>query len=243
MIEGTFLDHLEELRKRILYCLAGIALCSVAGFFFSRPILDFVISVIRLPVAYFFSPAEAFTAQIKVAIFVGIAISFPFLLYQSWAFIGPGLTRTERRVSVSYLAFGILLFIIGLGFGYFILVPYGIKFLLSFATGRLQPIINISRVLSFMFWGLLGTGLLFQLPLVLFFLVRLGLVSVRTLVRRQPEAIVALLVLCAFITPSVDMVTMLVIAAPLILLYELSILVAWLSFRRRKSVPEPAGRP
>ncbi len=235
MIEGTFLDHLEELRKRLFYCLIGIAVCSIAGFIFSRTILDYVITIVRLPVAYFFSPAEAFTAQIKIALFVGVVASFPFLLYQSWGFIGPGLTRTERRVSVSYLSSGILLFAIGLLFGYFILVPYGMKFLLSFASDRLQPIINISRVLSFMFWGLLGTGLLFQLPLVMFFFVKLGLVSIRTLVRRQAEAIVVLLVLCAFITPSVDMFTMLVIAAPLIVLYELSILIAWLSFRKKEA--------
>ncbi len=241
MIEGTFLDHLEELRKRLFYCLIGIVVCSIAGFIFSRPILDYVIAIVRLPVAYFFSPAEAFTAQIKIALFVGVVASFPFLLYQSWAFIGPGLTRTERRVSVSYLSSGILLFALGLLFGYFILVPYGMKFLLSFASDRLQPIINISRVLSFMFWGLLGTGLLFQLPLVMFFLVKLGLVSIRTLVRRQAEAIVVLLVLCAFITPSVDMFTMLVIAAPLIVLYELSILIAWLSFRKKVAAPDASG--
>lgn len=235
MIEGTFLDHLEELRKRILYSLAGIIICSIAGFIFSRSILDYIISALNLSTAYFFSPAEAFTAQIKVSLFAGFIAAFPLVLYQSWLFIGPGLTPNERRVSLSYLGAGLLLFAVGLLFGYLVLVPYGMKFLLSFRTEHLQPIINISRVLSFLLWGMLGSGLLFQLPLIIFFLVKLDLVSIRTLVHRQPEAVVILLTLCAVITPSVDMFTMLVMAVPLILLYELSLLIAWLSFRRDKA--------
>lgn len=184
---------------------------------------------------YFFSPMEAFTAQVKVAIFLGIFIAFPFILYQTWAFIGPGLTMKERKVSFSYLGSGIILFIIGILFGYFILIPYGLKFLLSFSTEYLQPIMNISRILSFIFWCLLGSGFLFQLPLIVFFLIKLGIVSIETMTRHRPEAIIIILVLCAIITPSSDFLTLLLISIPLILLFELSILAARLSMRTKKN--------
>jgi sec-independent protein translocase protein TatC len=231
---ATFIDHLEELRKRLLYSIACVGLLSAAGFVFSRHILDYLIRTMPVKVAYFFSPAEAFMAQIKVAIFAGLFVSFPFVLYQAWSFVVPGLTGKERKVSVSYLGSGILLFLIGLAFGYFILIPFGLKFLFSFQTENLQPLINVSKVLSFMLWGLLGAGLLFQLPLIVFFLIRLNIVSLKTIARRQAEAIVIILALVAVITPSADAFSMLLIALPLIFLYELSILVAWITSRKRR---------
>jgi sec-independent protein translocase protein TatC len=234
MDRATFIDHLEELRKRLLYSIVCVGVLSGTGFFFSRKILDFLIRTTPVKVAYFFSPTEAFMAQIKVAIFAGLFISFPFILYQTWAFIGPALTRKEQKVSFSYLVTGVLLFLTGLAFGYFVLIPFGLKFLFSFGTDNLQPLINVSKVLGFMLWGLLGAGLLFQLPLLVFFLIKLNIVSLKTVAKRQAEAIVIILAAVAIITPSADAFSMLIIALPLLLLYELSILVAWLSFRNRK---------
>jgi sec-independent protein translocase protein TatC len=231
---ATFIDHLEELRKRLLYSIVCVGLLSAVGYFFSRDILNYLIRTMPVKVAYFFSPAEAFMAQIKVAIFAGLFVSFPFVLYQVWAFIVPGLTGKERKVSVSYLGSGILLFLVGLAFGYFLLIPFGLKFLFSFRTDYLQPLINVSKVLSFMLWGLLGSGLLFQLPLIVFFLIRLNIVSLKTIAKHQAEAIIIILVLVAVITPSGDAFSMLLISLPLLLLYELSIFVAWISFRKRR---------
>jgi sec-independent protein translocase protein TatC len=229
----SLLDHLDELRKRILYSVACIGIFSGIGFFFARKTLNFIIQRSNLQSTYFFSPIEAFTTHIKVALFLGILISFPFILYQSWAFIGPGLTQKEQKVSLSYLFSGVVLFIIGNLFGYFILIPYGLKFLLSFGSESVQPLMNISKYLTFIFWCLLGCGFLFQLPLFLFFLITLGVLDIQTVTKHRPEAIVAILILCAVITPTGDFFTLLLISVPLLLLFELSIVAARLSQRTK----------
>jgi sec-independent protein translocase protein TatC len=229
----SFIDHLEELRKRILYSIICVGAFSIIGFIFSKQALHVIIQRAQLESAYFFSPIEAFTAQIKVAIFLGIFCSFPFILYQTWAFMGPGLTRTERKISVSYMSSGILLFIIGNLFGYFILIPYGLKFLLSFGSETLRPLMNISKYLGFIFWCLLGSGFLFQLPLLLFFLIKLGIVDLETITKRRAEAIIVILVICAIITPTGDFFTLLLISVPLLLLFELSILAARISQKKK----------
>ena len=228
----SFIDHLEELRRRILYALACVAVFSGIGFFFAPRVLNLIIKHSEITVTYFFSPVEAFTAQIKVAIFLGFIVSFPFLLYQTWAFIGPGLTKKERKFSFAYLGSGLILFITGIFFGYFALIKFGLKFLLSFGTEYLQPLINIGKYLNFIIWCLLGAGLLFQIPLLLFFLMKLGILDVDLVRRHRPEAVVALLVICAIITPTGDIFTLLLIAIPLLLLFELSIFAARLSKRK-----------
>ncbi|UCF70335.1 MAG: twin-arginine translocase subunit TatC [candidate division WOR-3 bacterium] len=229
----TFIEHLEELRRRILYSIAAVAVSTVAGFFFAKRFLNLIIQRASLSTTYFFAPAEAFVAQIKVAVFLGIVISFPFILYQSWTFIGPGLTKSERRISLSYMASGLVLFAIGILFGYYILIPYGLRFLLSFGSEMIQPLMNIGKYMNFFLWCLLGSGLLFQLPLLLFFLIRLGIVDVETITNHRPEAIVGVLVLCAVITPTGDFFTLLLLSVPLMLLFELSILIARLSTRKK----------
>ncbi|MCK4453095.1 twin-arginine translocase subunit TatC [candidate division WOR-3 bacterium] len=230
----SFIDHLEELRKRIFYSIACVGIFSIIGFVFSKKALSIIIQKAQLQSAYFFAPIEAFTSQIKVAIFLGIIISFPFILYQTWAFIGPGLTRKERSVSISYLASGMILFIIGNLFGYFILIPYGLRFLLSFGTEYLQPLMNVSKYLNFIIWSLLGSGFLFQLPLLLFFLMKLGIIDVDTVTKHRAEAIVVILILCAIITPTGDFFTLLLISVPLLLLFELSIFAARITQRQKK---------
>ncbi len=229
---ATFIDHLEELRKRILYSVASVGICAIIGFFFAKRFLNIIIHRAALGTTYFFAPAEAFITQIKVAIFLGVVISFPLLLYQTWAFIGPGLTRSERRVSLSYIGSGLVLFVIGITFGYYILIPFGLRFLLSFGSETIQPLMNIGKYINFFLWCLLGSGLLFQLPLLVFFLMRLGILDVDTVRRHRAEAIVAILVLCAVITPTGDFFTLLLISVPLLLLFELSILAARLSKKR-----------
>ena len=230
----NLIEHLEELRKRIIYSISGIAIFSTVGFFFSKKILNLIIKQSNIQTAYFFSPAEAFSAQIKVAIFVGILISFPLILYQTWAFISPGLTKKELNLSLSYLFSGLVLFIIGIIFGYFILIPLGLKFFFSFGSESLQPLINISKYLNFIIWCLLGCGFLFQLPLLLFFLIKLDIIDIKTVTGHRAEAIVAILILCAIITPTGDFFTLLLISLPLLLLFELSILVARISKRTTK---------
>ncbi len=228
----SFIDHLEELRKRILYALGCVVIFSILGFFFAPGVLNLIIKHSQIAVTYFFSPMEAFTAQIKVAISLGVIVSFPFLLYQTWAFIGPGLTKKERKISLAYLGSGLILFITGMFFGYFVLIKFGLTFLLSFGTEYLQPLINIGKYLNFIIWCLLGAGLLFQLPLLLFFLMKLGILDVDLVRRHRPEAVIAILLICAVITPTGDLFTLMLISIPLLILFELSIFAARLTKKK-----------
>ena len=228
----TFIDHLEELRKRILYSIGAVAVFTIGSFFFAKRVMSIIIERAALGTTYFFAPAEAFIAQIKVAVFLGVVVSFPFILYQTWAFIGPGLTRSERRISLSYIGSGLVLLAVGIAFGYYVLIPYGLRFLLSFGSETIQPLMNIGRYLNFFLWCLLGSGLLFQLPLLVFFLMRLGIVDVETITKHRPEAIVVILILCAVITPTGDFFTLLLLSIPLLILFEISILAARISRRR-----------
>ncbi len=224
--QASFIDHLEELRKRILISIGFVLVFSVICFFFSRKILHFIIDWTNIETAYFFSPTEAFLVNIKVAIFAGIFVAFPFILYQIWAFIGPGLTRKEQQVSLPFLMSGTILFLVGFAFAYFILIPLGLKFFFSFGTESIRPIININKILEFIFWCAIGSGFLFQLPLIIFFLIKLGIVDAQTITRHRAEFIVGVLVIAAIITPTGDMFTLLLIAIPLILLIEIGILLA-----------------
>jgi len=232
----SFIEHLEELRKRILISIVFVLIFSVIGFFFSRRILAFIIKLTNIDTAYFFSPTEAFLVNIKVAIFVGIFFAFPFILYQIWAFIGPGLTRKEQQVSLPFLFSGMILFLIGCAFAYFILIPVGLKFFFSFGTENLKPIMNINKILEFIFWCILGSGFLFQLPLILFFLIKLNILSVSTLTKHRAEIIIGILIIAAIITPTGDMFTLLLISIPLLVLIEISILLARITIRKKERI-------
>ncbi|MGQ9465405.1 MAG: twin-arginine translocase subunit TatC [bacterium] len=224
--QASFIDHLEELRKRILISFFTVLFFSSICFFFARRILTYIIKWTNIGNAYFFSPTEALMVNIKVALFVGFFISFPLILYQVWAFIGPGLTRREQRVSLPFMFSGIFLFLVGCIFAVFILIPVGMKFFFSFGSENIMPLMNISKILEFIIWCIIGCGILFQLPLLFFFLIKLGLVQAPTLARHRSEVIIGVLIVAAIITPTGDIFTLLLISIPLVLLIELSILLA-----------------
>ncbi len=230
----SFIDHLEELRKRILVCIIAVVIAAAFCLLFASRILNFIIKWIGLEAIYFFSPTEAFFAQIKIAIFVGIFVAFPIILYETWAFIGPGLTGQERKVSLPFLFSGIILFLLGLAFAFFILIPFGLKFLFSFGSENLKPLMNISKILEFILWCLLCCGMLFELPLIIFFLIKLGIIQAQTIGRHRAELIVGILVVSAILTPTGDFFTLLLISIPLILLIELSILIAKLTIKSNR---------
>ncbi|MEO0225508.1 MAG: twin-arginine translocase subunit TatC [candidate division WOR-3 bacterium] len=231
MKEGTFLEHLEELRLRIIKVLVSLVIAGIIGYYLSSPVLKLLArSVGKL---YFFAPTEAFFTRIKVGIYIGLLICAPVLLYHFWAFVGPALTDRERRYTLSVLFFGTVLFFIGGSFGLFILFPLGLKFLLAFGGDVLTPMINVSRYLTFLFWCVFGCGILFELPIVVYFLIKIDVVSPESLSRHRAEAIVGLLVVCAIITPTTDFFTLLLVEIPLIVLYESSLLLAKLTTRRK----------
>ena len=226
----SFWDHLEELRKRIIYALVGILLFGILGYFLGPLLLE----LIARPVGrlYFFSPVEAFYTRIKVAFLFGVAIGIPWMLFQFWLFVEPGLKPKEKRYGLPAIVSSTILFFAGVCFGYFIVIPAGLKFLLSFKTERIVHLLNLSFYLNFVLWLLVACGIFFLMPVVMFFLAKLRIINPSTLKRKRREAIVFIVIISAVITPSVDAFTLLLVTVPVFLLYEISILTATIAYRR-----------
>lgn len=229
--------HLEELRKRLWGCLVVIILASMVSFTWT----DQLVVWLRRPAGpalsrfAFFSPPEAFLAYMKVAITVGLFVSAPMILAQVWAFISPALTARERRYGFTFIWWGSSLFLAGGAFAYWVLLPVSLKFLLNFGHGQMEPVMSVSRYLSFTTMVILSCGVAFQLPLVMFVLARFGLVSSTLLRQKWRHAVAAIVVAAAILTPTADVATLLLLAVPMLALYELSIWVTGFSASRRTS--------
>lgn len=217
-----FITHLEELRLRILYSLAGIIACTAGSLFYSEKLLY----LIRLPLKselVFIAPHEAFFVTLKVCLLAGIIISCPFTAYQIWKFISSALKTTERKFVAIYVPVTFLLFLIGVLFGFMIVLPAGLKFLLNFAGTALTPMITADKYVSFVFLILLVFGVSFQLPLVMRVMTSLGIVEKSALKSGRRYAVVAIFVISALLTPP-DVFTQIALALPIILLYEIGLL-------------------
>lgn len=231
----SFVEHLEELRHRLLSIIGAVFALAVIGYFLGAPVLQFLARPVEG--LYFFTPTEALTARIKLGLVIGLVLALPYILHQLWRFVSPGLTSKERRQLRPLLGGSYPLFLIGGALGLLVILPVGVRVLLSFAPPGVDSMLNLSRYLSFVI-GIVGfLGLLFQLPLIVLFLVRTGLVDPETLSRNRKTAVVVIFILGAIITPTVDFVTLLLLALPLLLLYELSLWVA-----RAGRPTRPSGR-
>ena len=182
---------------------------------------------------------EAFFTYLKVSFLSGLIVASPILLYQFWMFVAPGLYRKERRLMVPIVILSSFFFIGGALFGYFVVFPWGFKFFLGFATDTIRPLPSMKEYFSFSAKLLLGFGIAFELPLVLTFLARLGVVSVSFLKKNRKYALLLFFVGSAILTPP-DVVTQIMMALPLMLLYEISIIGARI-FGRKKQAPSPAA--
>jgi len=237
----SFLDHLEELRGRLvrslIALLVGFALC----WGFAERIFYFITQPLRkaYPTIQFIytEPTEAFMLYMKMAFFVGIFVAAPFILYQVWAFIAPGLYTHEKAYAAPFIFFGSLFFILGGLFGHYILFPNTFSFLGEYAGSDMTFMPKVSEYYTFYSWFILGLGLVFQLPVIIFVVARIGLVTAGFLFRQTKYAVLASFVVSAVITPSGDMVTQSLLAVPLMGLYLLGVGVAWL-FGRPRRTPE-----
>ena len=240
-----FLEHAEELRRRIIYSLLAVAALFVPCYAFSGRIFDLLMGpVIRsLPEGsslIFTRPAEGFLVYLKVSLFAAFCLSFPFVLYNAWQFVSPALYRNERRVVVPLVVFGTLFFAAGAAFCYLVAAPQGLRFLLGeYTTQYVQALPGVRDAFSFLTALMLGFGLVFEFPLIIFILARLGLVTSGFLARQRKYALLLGSVLAAFITPTTDAVSMMFMLVPLFIFYELGILIAW-AFGKKK--PDTAER-
>jgi sec-independent protein translocase protein TatC len=240
----SFLEHLEELRIRLVRSMIALVVGFGACWGFSERIFHFIAGPLRraYPTVQFIatSPTETFMLFMKMSFFAGIFLVSPFVLWQIWAFIAPGLYAHEKRYGLPFILFGAAFFIIGGAFGHYILFPMTFGFLSQIGKGDVTFMPKISEYFTFYSWFLLGIGVVFQLPVVIFVLARIGLVTAGFLFRQTKYAVLAAFVISAIITPTGDMVTQTALAVPIIGLYLIGVVVAFFFGKPRKA-PEAAS--
>lgn len=225
----TLIQHLGELRLRVAKSTILLIAVVITVYSFVNEIIPFLVKSVGKVV--FIAPQEAFVTNIKVAFFVGLLLSSPFILYQVWSFVSSGLSLKEKKYVKIFAPFSFILFAVGFIFGYFIIMPLGMQFLLGFASDVVSPMITISKYISFIFSLSFAFALVFQLPIVILFLTKIGIVTPATLGRRRREAIVLVFITAAIMTPP-DVVTQVLMALPLIFLYELGIIFSRIGYKK-----------
>jgi sec-independent protein translocase protein TatC len=235
----TLLEHLEELRQRLLRSLLAVAVGMLGGWFASPYVLDWLVreTVHR---AYVFSPVEALMERFKLAIILGACLALPAVFYQAWAFIVPGLFRKEKTLLLPLVLASLALFAAGVACSLWIVTPICIAALNVFLTPSMTSQFRLEDVLGFVYSLSLATGIVFQLPLGIGALTAMNVVSSRFLLRQWRLAIVGAVVVSALITPGDVVIAQLILGIPLILLYALSVIVAWMIERSRGVARQPA---
>ncbi len=256
------LEHLGELRKRLILCL----LAAVVGMIAAYVVYDMVIlNIVRGPIdalggrmenpfarwtpllpllesfraqlqnpefsLHYIGPLEGFATKLKLSLVCGIVIALPFILFQIWRFVAVGLTKQERKLTIVYFPLSLVLFGVGILFAYLVMLPVGLYFLIR-VSNELIPVFTVSKYATVVYMLVFIFGVIFELPLVILFLTRLGLVTPKLLAQKRKYAVLLVFVLAAVLTPP-DIFTQVMLALPVILLYELSILISKLAYRKR----------
>jgi sec-independent protein translocase protein TatC len=225
------LDHLEELRQRLIRAMASILIFSIIAYIFSDRLVDLVVKPVG--VVYFREPTGAFMVRIKISLFLGILASVPVLLYHFWKFVVPGLYEHEAKYLTPIIVFGTLFFFGGAAFCFFLVVPIAMEFLKEFGTENMKAWIDIKEYFSFVMWLCLAFGAVFELPILSFFLGKIGIITSKMLSKGRRYAIIGILVLATVITPP-DVFSQVMLGVPLYILYEVSIVVVRLTGRREE---------
>lgn len=234
----SFLEHLDELRKRLIASVVGLLVgCGIAFLFVGR-IQEFIMlplaAVLPKGEQFIFTEGfEPFMLMIKIGALGGLFIASPFIIYQLWLFIAPGLYQHEKRFAVPFVLFSTVFFVLGGVFSHYVAFPWTWKFFISFETPYMRFLPSVGPVFSLYVKMLLGFGLIFQMPTVVFFLARMGLVTAGFLARNTKYAILIIFIVAAVVSPGTDVVSQALMAGPMLALYGLSILVAWMFAKRR----------
>lgn len=252
MARMSFLEHLEELRKRLILALGGVGVAFVLCLLFSDQLWSIVFEPagaalralnVNPPTLKLISPMDAFQIMwMKVPILFAVFISSPWVLYQVWAFISPGLYKKEKRYAVPFVVSSAGLFLLGGVFAYFIAFRYGLEFLLGMGIGKgIEPGVNVNEYYDLFVDVMLGVGIVFEIPILLFLLTLLHVVSPAFLVRHSRYAILAIVILAAFITPTGDVFNLALFATPMIILFYVGIFASYLLVLRREKRRFPWG--
>lgn len=242
--KAPFLEHLEELRSRLIRCFIAV----MAGFILSYSVKDHIFKVLVAPLIkaipgehaqhlIYTAPQEAFLVYMKMSFVVGIFLAMPFIIFEFWRFVAPGLYEHEKRHLFPVVIVSVLFFASGVAFGYFVALPFGFQFFTSFASEFVSPLISTREFLSFTLKLLFSFGMIFELPVIVFFLARLGIVQSSMLKRYRRFAILIIFIIAAIITPP-DAISQIIAAIPLLALYELSVWVAHFSGSKARKRPE-----
>jgi len=228
----SFLEHLDELRKRIVNSAIAIGVCVVLGFAFINRIVDFILAPTRraLPPGVkmiYTEPGEAFSLYIQISLIIGVVLAAPIIMYQVWMFIAPGLYSNEKRLAIPFVLFTTIGFVAGAAFNHYIAFPFMMAFFASFNTPDLAFMPKLDDVFGLYTKMLIGMGIVFQMPTVVFFLAKMKLITARFLLSNFKYAFLIIFIAAAVITPTGDMVTQAIFAAPMVALYLLSIVIAW----------------
>jgi sec-independent protein translocase protein TatC len=234
-VEMSFLDHVEELRWRIIYAIIGILIFTIVAWIFIDPLIEIVLlrpardanaSLQNL------RPFGQLFLYVQVAIIVGIVASLPNIFYQLWQFIAPALMKKERKYILWIVFFSTFCFLAGIAFAYFVMLPLAMKFAAKFGTAEISNEFAIDEYMSIIISVMLAAGVVFELPMISFFLSKLGILTPKFMRKYRRHAIVIILVLAAFLTPGADPVSQVILAVPLVLLYEISIFISKISSKK-----------
>ena len=232
--ELSLMQHLGELRSRLTVASFGVLIATAVAFFFAKDIILALEAPAHLgKPLQIISPTEGFTTYMRVALFTGIALSMPIILYEIYAYIDPALRPNERRFLLTLGPFVLLLFVGGMAFCYFLLLPNAINFLFTFGSEIFEAAPRASEYISFVTTFILGVGLVFEMPVIIFAVTRIGLVSRDWLAKRRRYVILIVFVLGAIITPTPDPFNQTLVAVPMYLLFELGLLLSRIGGGRR----------
>lgn len=249
--EMTFLEHLEDLRKRLWYSFLAIFIVVIPAWVFSKdvygllskPVTQYLPEGIKMAYTSLTAP---FMLYMKVSFLTALFVTAPFIFLQLWYFVAPGLYQKEKKYVVPFVLFTSVFFFIGAAFGYLVVFPWACRFFLSLGKD-FNPVLTVDTYFSFALRVLLGIALVFELPTLVFFLSKIGLITSRWMVKNFKYAVLAVFVIAAVITPTPDMITQSILAVPMLALYGLGIVIAFFFGRERKTRKEkkeqngPAG--
>lgn len=226
----SIIAHLEELRKRLIYSIAAVAVGSGVAYFY----IDEIMHYLTAPAGklYYMQPAEAFFTYLKIAVFGGFLLALPVIFYEIWRFILPALTVRERKALLLIVPLSVVLFVVGIAFSFTLVLPAAIRFFIGFGSENLEPLLSLGKYLDFVLAFILPFGFVFELPLVIVVLAKLGFVSSAFLWKQQRIVVFLSFVIGAVISPTPDVFSQTMIAVPMILLYEISYVIVRFILRK-----------
>ncbi len=240
------IQHLEELRTRLLICFLAVGVGFVVSYFFSRQIFELLIRpwVNAMPAGQpakliYTAPHEAFFVYMKVSFIAGTLLAIPVILWQLWGFVAPGLYAKEKKYVLPVMFCSCFCFVSGVAFGYLVVIPVAFRFFASFSSEYITPMLRTTEYLAFANKMLLCFGLAFELPVFAFFLAKLGVLNADLLKRKRKWAVVCILIAAAVLTPSPDIVSQLLMALPLLVLYEASVWIVYFFGGSRSKEVQP----